>query len=310
MAEALIRLAGTDNLPGRGLYKDEINVPNTFTYVAESAEDLPERREISRRTTVIHVSFMDDAVSKGQVLDDVRAAAKGLIKNLKRLVETRRPSWYLGQSDTGSRPVVPVALAQLFGAILPAVEGEDLTEVYESMLAFTQSEGKQHGKEQLSIMQSRRANKVSREAKIFPSYSLAYFIDLMIVKPGKAEHFSPYNKKSRELVNRIQRETEYRKDYAEKSYMTVEIGGARYALRIEDGRRFILEKELDFNTIMLAARATAAAKNDTDPPSVRSISPASGEGAISEPAVAPREPDPDDATFQVASATLLKKTAT
>jgi hypothetical protein len=157
-------------------------------------------------------------------------------------------------------------------------------------------------------LKRRRPDKVSLEAKTFPSYNLPYFIALMTVKPGKSELFSPYAKKSRELVNRIQRETDYRKDTAEKGYMTVEIGGAKYALRIEDGRRFILVPEVEFITKREGARAAAASKSDAAPPSVRSIAPTPNDSAAPEPTVTPM--DPSDTTFQAPSTTLLKKKAT
>ncbi len=164
MIEALIQFAGTDVLPARGLHKEEISIPNTFTYVAESAEDIPDRREISRRTVPIHVTFMEDSVSKGLLLAEATANARGIVKNLLRRVETEPPEWYRQQAETRSRPVVPVALARMFGATLPAIEGEDLAEVYESMLAFVESDaGKAHGLEQLAVMRA-RANRVSLEA--------------------------------------------------------------------------------------------------------------------------------------------------
>jgi hypothetical protein len=130
---------------------------------------------------------------------------------------------------------------------------------------------------------------------------------MMTVKPGKAEHFSPYNKKSRELINRIQRETDYRKDIAEKGYMAVEISGSNYALRLEDGRRFILEKETVFKTTMITARKGASANAEAAPPPVRSITPAPTGSAAPGPTVPPR--DAGDATFQAPRAALLKKRA-
>ncbi len=307
MADALIRFAGTDRLAGRGLYKDEVSIANTFTYVADSAEDLPDRREISRRTVQIAVTFMDDAKSKGTVLDEVRVAAKGIIKSLKRLVETRPPEWYLHQADTGSRPVVPVALAQLLGAKLPAVEGEDLTEVWESMLAFVESpDGETHGKEQLATMNARRAGKASLEAQTLPSFSLAFFIDTMVQKPGKAELFSPYNKKSRELVNRILRETEYRVLVGKQGYMPVEIRGQCYALRLEDGRRFMLATEMAFKTAMMAARAASAARSSATPaaPTPLATEPAATAGSAQPVATSP---GPKQSKFTAPTKSLLKK---
>jgi len=306
MVEALIRFAGTDMLPGRGLYKDEVAIPNVFTYVAESAEDLPDRREISRRTLVIKVSFIDDKISKGAILDEVRANAKGMIKYLKRLVETYPPEWYRQQTDTGSRPVVPVALAKLFGAVLPAVEGEDLSDVFDSMAEFVASpEATKHGEGELEKLKLRRAGKVSLEAKTLLSYSLAYFIDKMLERAGKSELFSPYAKKSKELINRIQRETEYRVEHAQNGYMSVEARGKKYALRIEDGRRFIFCLELDYLTRMAAARAAASAAAAPQGAPVAQI-PVPAPGPVpTVPVVGAPVTSPTTSTFQAPSASLL-----
>jgi hypothetical protein len=329
MAEAIVRLAGTDTLPGRGLYKEEITVMNGFTYVAESAEDLPDRREISRRTTEIRVSFMDEKLSKGEVLDAVRAAAPRIIMSLKALVESRPAEWYLHQTDTGSRPLIPVALAKLLGATLSPVEGEDLTEVFEAMVAFTESPaGKDEGKKQLALMKA-RADKVSTEAKTVPTYRLAYFIDIMAQEPGNAELFSPYARKSKELVMRIKRESLYRAAVAEHGYMPVIIKGAKYILRIEDNRRFILMLELAFLTAMATVGgATTVPSNDPAPPTPISgdpshiqapdvpirgaqSAPADGVTPTADPSVidTPMRPLADAPSFQAGDNTLLKKTA-
>jgi hypothetical protein len=302
MAESLIRLAGTDTFSVRGLYKDEVTVSNTFTFVAESSEDLPDRREISRRTTIITVSFMSESNPKGEVLENVRANSKGIIKNLQRLVESQPRDWYLLQTDTGSRPLVPVALARLLGATLPAVEGEDLAEVYEAMVAFIESsEGKEEGPRQLAIMKN-RSDKVSFEAKSLPSHRLAFFIDTMAQKPGNAELFSPYARKSRELVNRIKRESEYRTAVSEHGYMPVDVRGKRYALRLEDGRRFILVPQLEYLTKLKDAREAATRTPSAEPPA-----PAAVPAETSEPDAPSLGASADAPTFQEDDALLLKK---
>jgi hypothetical protein len=264
MADMLIRLAGTNNLTVRGLYKDDVTIPNAFTYVAESVEDLPDRREISRRTVLIRVAFMADSISKGLVLDEVRANAKGLLKNLKRVVESKPATWYTGQTDTGSRPLVAAALAKLLGVALPAVEGEDLTDIFEAMVAFaTSAEGKLEGSLQLKSMEA-RTSRASLEVRTLPSYRFSLFIEVMSEKPGNAELFSPYARKSNELVTRIKRESEYRTAIATQGYLLVKVDGKGYALRIEDRRRFVLLLESDFKARMLVARAAAASA--TNPP--------------------------------------------
>ena len=259
MAEILIRLAGTDSLSVRGLWKDERTIPNTFTIVADSAEDLPQRREISRRTVMITVAFIDDTVSKGAVLDEVRRAGPALLKNLKRLVESRPPEWYQQQASTGSRPLIPVALATLFGATLPEVQGEDLAELFEAMLAFTESAaGAEEGQAELLKAQKRR-HKESTESCTFASYRFSYFIALSRDVPGNRELFAAFGDTKVALVNRIMRESEYGAVRAGTArYMRVEIMGRPYAFRIEVRRRFILVPELEYLTKMTPGATTTA----------------------------------------------------
>jgi hypothetical protein len=249
---------------------------------------------------------MSDSIPKGAVLEEMRAKAKGILKNLKRRVESLPREAYLMQADTGSRPLIPVALAKLFGATLPDVEGEDLTEVFEAMVRFIESpEGEAEGKAQLKIMEE-RANKVSLESKTLASYRLAYFIDLMKETPGNAELFSPYARKSKELVNRIKRESDYRTSVAERGYLRVDIRKVRYALRLEDGRRFILLPELTFIHKMKEARAvTAAGRPNGTPPEGP---PPTANGTAADAGNATHE-DMSAPTFQATDVVLLKRSA-
>lgn len=313
MADLLIRLAGTDMITVRGLYKNDVSIPNTFTYVAESAEDLPERREIYRRTLQISVTHMADSTSKGEVIEEVKAAAKGILKNLKTLVESRPPEYYLKQADTGSRPLVPAGLAKILGATLPPVEGEDLTEIFELMLAFVQShEGVREGKTQLTTMQQRRRGKKALELVTLPSYRVSYFIEMMSDNPGNKELFSPYAKKSKELINRITRESDYRTAHAAAGHMVVNIGGRPYALRL-GGRNFILAPEIEFTTKMLEARRQAAATRiETGAASLGTTTStsdrphAAGEAPHAENA-SETEEDEEAPTFRLASVAELRK---
>ena len=315
MADLLIRLAGTDTITVRGLYKSDVSIPNTFTYVAESAEDLPERREIYRRTVQIGVSHMPDATSKGEVLAEVKAAAKGIMKSLKTLVESKPPEYYLMQAETGSRPLVPAALAKLVGATLPPVEGEDLTEIFELMLLFVRGvEGLKEGRTQLATMQDRRRGKEALELVTLPSYRMSFFIETMSENPGNKELFSPYAKKSKELINRIIRESDYRVAYATNGYMTVNIGGRPYALRL-GGRNFILVPEVEFMTKMAHARAQpVAARSAGTVAQMNSMAAATTPHGATDDGMAMdaaseddgEDGDEDQPTFQAASEALLK----
>ena len=84
--------------------------------------------------------------------------------------------------------------------------------------------------------------------------------------PGIGELFSPYFGKSKALINRIMRESDYRAALAQERYMAVEIRGTRYAFRIENMRRFILMPELQFLTTMKEARVATAQQPEPAPP--------------------------------------------
>ena len=285
MAEMLIRLAGTDTISVRGLYQNEKTIPNTFTIIADSAEDVPDRREISRRTTLIQLKFMEDSISKGQVHRKIQSAAPGIIKYLKRVVESEVPDWYLTQANTGSRPLVPVALASLFGATLPRVEGEDLTEIFEVMLTFTHTpQGKQEGQAQLEYAK-KRASHESKYGLALPSYRFAMFIDSMRTVPGCHEVIDRFGNKSRFMVNRIVRESDYADVRTGKApYLPVELHGEKYAFRIEQSRRFILAPECE--ALQFSAATSVAVPEPIESAPVR-----------------------DDSAFEFDSDELLKKAA-
>lgn len=277
MVDMLISIAGTDMVSARGICKDDSAIPNSYTIVADSAEDLPDRREISRRTAMINVAYMDDKVSKGQTLKKVRAAAPGLIKNLKSLIEAHPVEWFLQQVDTGSRPLVPVALSRLVGATLPRVEGEDLSDLFEAMHFFVElPAGKQDGQTQLETARKRRT-KESRDSLTFPSYRFSFFVDTLRGTPGYRELMERFGNRAKPMVNRIMRESEYSLVRSGvRSYLPVEIGGTNFAFRIEaGGRRFILVPEAKFLAERAApAAAPAGSEPQASPPNV-AVSPTS-----------------------------------
>src|SRR5207244_1711469 len=148
-------------------------------------------------------------VSKGQTLKKVRAAAPGLIKNLKSLIETRPVEWFWQQVDTGSRPLVPVALSRLLGASLPRVDGEDLSDLFEAMHFFIElPTGKQDGQRQLETAR-RRPTKESKDSLTFPSYRFSFFVDTLRGTPGYRELMERFGNRGKPMVNRIMRESEY-----------------------------------------------------------------------------------------------------
>jgi hypothetical protein len=107
-----------------------LNIPNTFVYVADSVEDLPERREISRRTVTINVEPVADTSDRGEVTAAIVARAPDIIASLLRTVEAKPIEFYVKYPNTSTRPVLPVALADVFGTTLPDVTGASLRELF------------------------------------------------------------------------------------------------------------------------------------------------------------------------------------
>ncbi|MDC0749959.1 hypothetical protein [Polyangium mundeleinium] len=259
MIETLIQVAGTSTLTARGMKENERSIPNSFVILADSAEDLPDRREISRRTVMISVADMDDSISKGAVLDEVKKAAPGLLLNLKRIVESKPPEWYLRQTDTGSRLLIPVALARLLGATLPEVQGQDLSDIFEAMRDFiTTPTAKDEGERERKKAMDRGA-KESGEMKSLPSYRLSLFIDQMKGIAGYKELFATFGDKARSLATRIMRESGYAAvRTGKRQYLAVQIGSIEYAFKLtRNYRNFILVPKAEYESKTLSGQAGA-----------------------------------------------------
>ncbi|MFC1611271.1 hypothetical protein ACFL6C_09940 [Myxococcota bacterium] len=242
MVDLLIRLGGTDQVTARGMHRDEIEVRNTFTYLADSVENLPERKEISRRTVIINVAPIDELVSKGEVIREIRACAPDIIADLKALVESRPAEWYLNQSNTGARPLIPVALARLFGVELPEVQARNLDELFEAMHEYVDKDlcGDEGTKQRAGAR-----DKDGKEMKELSSYRLSHFIETMREQVGYKALFHEIS--SARLVELwLQRETAYVDVLRHQlPYLRVEIRGTPHAFKLVKCRRnFILEPEL------------------------------------------------------------------
>ena len=247
IADLLIRLAGTNYIAARGMRRDEVTIPNLLTIIADSAEDVPERREVSRRTAMIEVAFIDDKVSKGEVLREVLDNAEGLLLGLTRLVESKPAEWYRSQSNLGSRPIIPVALSRLLGATLPIVKGRDLDDIFDAMLEYTSRFAGDEGEKQ----RSKSREKDGKDACRLKHYRFSTFIETMRKQIGYGETFESH-KASSLLVTWITRETHYNcVDRGESPYLPVIIGDSRYAFKIVKGRRnFVLLPEAEFCAAM------------------------------------------------------------
>ncbi len=247
IADLLIRLAGTDFITARGMRRDEATIPNLFTIVADSAEDVPDRREISRRTAMIEVAHIDEQVSKGDVLREVLDNAEGLILGLVQLIESRPVEWYTSQANLGSRPLIPVALSRLLGAELPVVKGRDLDDVFDAMAEYVNRFASDEGEKQ----RTQAREKDGREAQALKHYRFSAFIETMKKQIGYAETFEGH-KASSQLVTWITRETNYLSvDRGREPYLPITIGDRRYAFKIVKGRRaFVLLPEGEFCSTM------------------------------------------------------------
>lgn len=247
IADLLIRLAGTDYITARGMRRDEATIPNLFTIVADSAEDVPDRREISRRTAMIEVAHIDEQVSKGDVLRDVLDNAEGLLLGLAQVVESRPTEWYLSQANLGSRPLIPVALSRLLGAELPVVKGRDLDDVFDAMVEYIGRFAGDEGEKQ----RCQARDKDGRDAQLLKHYRFSAFIETMKKQIGYAETFEGH-KASSTLVTWITRETNYLSvDRGRDPYLPVTIGDTRFAFKIVKGRRaFVLLPEAEFCSTM------------------------------------------------------------
>lgn len=266
MAEQLIRLAGTDQLPARGMRENEIAIANVFTYLAESAEEPPSRIEISRRTVEIRVLHVDDEVSLGQVRQEILAKAPQIVAGLRRLVEQQPKDWFVNQTQTKSksRPTVPVALAQIFEVKLDEVEGRNLDDLFEAMLLYTSNilHCNGEGEIQRQLMLARK-DKECREATLFKSYRFSHFIETMQNVSGWKALFAEL-RSQKSIVLTIQREMkEYRNVTRGKTpYLPVEIHGKNYAFKMfRSNRNFMLEEM----TAYKRATSTPNGASDSQP---------------------------------------------
>jgi hypothetical protein len=252
--------------------ENEIAVPNGFTWLAESAEAPPNRIEISRRTVETHCLHVDDAVSLGQVRQEILKLAPDIVADLLRKVETKPAAWYLNQVNTKSRPVVPVALAQLFDVTLDEVEGRSLDDLFDAMLIYSHNvmHSVTEGEDQRRIALARRS-KETREAYTFKSYRLSHFIETMQNTPGYKALFTEL-RTGKQIELLIQREVKAYRDVTrgKARSLEVEIRGGLFAFKlVKSNRNFILEDATVFRTEMDKPEPDAPVSNPIDLAAVR-----------------------------------------
>jgi hypothetical protein len=255
---AMIRLGGTDQVAARAMRQDEIEIANTYTILADSAEDIPDRREIYRRTLTIRVRRLDDD-ALGAARAEVMAKAPEIIASLKRLIEKQTPEYFTQQSRTSGRPTGQVAMARLFGCNLDAVVGRNLDEIWEALNDYSASMAAVGEIDAAcnKLRSDKRAPEDIRKALSPPNpmplsiYRMSAFMKAASDRLSIHHLFFAPFKSTAGVVNLIKRETDLDRDVREHGYLRVEIDGAQYALRLLRDDRFVLwMPESDYRTAM------------------------------------------------------------
>ncbi len=243
---ALIRLGGTDQIPARAMRENEIEIENTFTIVADSAEDLPDRREVHRRTLLMHVRRLDED-ALGEVRAEILSRAPEIIASLKRIVETQPPEYFTQQRNTNGRPVGQVALARLFGVNLEAVVGRNLDDLWDALIDFSNSAAAQ-AETQIATdrfaQDKRVADDVRAVLDVHPRALQVFRLSAMVKASTdrlSVHHLFFANYRSTGgIVNLIKREGDYATQVRKRGYLRVETGSGAYALRLLRGDRYVL----------------------------------------------------------------------
>ena len=242
----VIRLAATDVISARGMRQDEVLIENRFVYMADSLEDLPNRKEVARRTVVINVERIDSAtVSLGAVRAEVLEHAADIIAGLKRLVETHPAEWYLQRQNVGLRPVGQAALAELFNVELPEVEGRNLDDLMDAIVTYV--DDSRFSGEEGKAQRGKARSKDGREMQLFNSYRLSHFMDIMKRVDGFGQLFRDFPT-VRSIHLALQRELDYANVARGRlPYLRIEHCGRALAFKlVRAGQSFVLEPELKF----------------------------------------------------------------
>jgi hypothetical protein len=241
----LIRLAATDVISARAMRQDEFLMTNRFVYLADSLEDSPTRKEVSRRTVVVEVArLMGARVNLGALRAEVLGHSADIIASLKRMVESHPAEWYLQHENVGLRPVGQVALAELFAVDLPEVAGRNLDDLFDALFQYL---GRPDVADEGEMNRRNARPKDGKEMGARRSYRLAHFRDVMKKVDGFGQLFHDLpSAKSIELA--LQRELDYANVARGRApYVRVEHGGRAYAFKlVRENRNFILEPELKF----------------------------------------------------------------
>ncbi len=229
----LIRMTGSSTLSVRGNYRDELELPNRLTFIADSAESVPDRREISRRTTVIEVDRIEEGFPSVAIRSEVAAMGPRIVASLKAMIESSGLDLAAIVSPEG-RPHGQMFLSQLLGATPDKVEGEDLTPIFLAMVAYAR---RTPGHTYPATPNSPKI------ASTRPNYDGSHFVETMREEPGFQVLFKHLST-AKNLERRILREVpNYRKEVVlgQADYIEVLVDGRRYAFRFTSTRplRFV-----------------------------------------------------------------------
>lgn len=229
MIEKLITHACADEISTRVLYQNERPIPNTFAYVCDSVERVPERREIGRRTVVIKTSPPGFDVKTADLIHIATEKGPSIIASLADAIRRSDVIHDISSSPEG-RPLLQVALARTFGAELDLVCGQSLDDIYLGILSYVQMPDapKSHVSPSMNMPQ------IATQFDVYTSTSL---VDTMKRQDGHESAFGSL-KHGRFVFERINREAQYdvAMDKPGMQFFPVEVDGHRYGLRFLDAR--------------------------------------------------------------------------
>jgi hypothetical protein len=172
------------------------------------------------------------------VTAEIVARAPDILASLLRIVESKPLDFYLKYPNKSSRPLLPVALADVFGANLPEVTGAGLTELFGNIAVYCKrfaqaDEDKPKGRKKDGI-----------ETTLFPVHRMSHMIDVMGRQEGSRNFFRQHDS-PRKIQLRIQQELPGRT----KKYIRAMVEGTWYAFKIiPKTNNFIFVEELEYRT--------------------------------------------------------------
>lgn len=230
LIESLIQYTGSNEISVRRLYRDESSIPNAFTWIADSVESIPDRKEISRRTVAVQVAKMDPDTIPADVLAEVTSRAPVIIASLLGVIECAGMDALRVASPAGRAAGLDV-LAKLFGANLDEVRGSGLQELFVALREYV--EDAQLKRKEPKFDKA----KAPAIASTVPVYSTAHFVDTMKARDGHRAYFERI-RNAGWVSERIHCETEYlsKVTHGAETFLSVDVGGTPFGFRFVDAK--------------------------------------------------------------------------